>query len=438
MSKANSLFSRAYLTSLATPTEARLRSFSPGKLLIWRAISGIFARKRAPILVFGESLWGISIAAQRDATKSARICLSVELCPSVKSIALANLALSTLLWLALSPFANAQAPRLIVLNKQANTAAIIDPASLKVVATVPTGEGPHEAVVTSDGKLAIVANYGAQTPGNSLSIIDIDTARELRRIDLGALRRPHGMQLVSDASGDKVYFTSETSRTVARFDVKTEKVDWIMGTGGTSTHMVAVSPNGKQLYTTNIGSNDVTFIRLDAPPSRANIVQISVGAQPEAIDISPDGREIWVGQNADGGVSVIDAETNKVKDTFKVGALPIRLKFSPDGKYVLLSDPRGGNTSSSDANNLTAIQALGPNSGEVIVVETATRKVVKRIPVRGVPLGIQFAPDGKRAYVSRTLVRQVDVIDMQTLTVLGSVETGDGPDGLAWRASGAK
>jgi YVTN family beta-propeller protein len=327
-------------------------------------------------------------------------------------------------------------PRLVVLNKQANTAVIVDPVGLKVIATVPTGEGPHEAAITSDGKTAIVANYGAQTPGNSLSLIDIATGKETKRIDLGALRRPHGIQLVKTTQGDKVFFTSELSRTVARFDVASEKIDWIMGTGGTSTHMLVVSSDGRHLFTTNIGSNDVTAIRLDGPPSRANIAQIAVGAQPEAIDVSPDGKELWVGHNADGGISVIDTATNKVKETFKVGALPIRLKFSPDGKTVLVSDPRGTGTertASSTENNLTAIQAIGPMTGDVAVVDVATRKVMKRINARGVPLGIQFSADGKHAYVSRTLVRRVDLIDMARLDVVGSVETGDGPDGLAWR-----
>ncbi len=320
-------------------------------------------------------------------------------------------------------------PRLIVLNKQANTAAIVDPVSLKLLATVATGEGPHEAVVSADGRLAIVANYGAQTPGNTLSIIDIDGAKALRRIDLGALRRPHGMQLV----GGKVYFTSEVARAVARFDVATESVDWIMGTGASSTHMLVVSADGKRLYTSNIASDDVTVIRLDGPPNRANITQIAVGAQPEAIDVSPDGSELWVGQNADGGISIIDTATNKVKESFKVGALPIRLKFSPNGKLVLVSDPRGGGTST-DANNLTALQAMSPNAGEVLVVDVATRKTIKRIAMPGVPLGIQFAADGKRAYISRTLAKRVDVIDMDKLEVVGSVETGNGPDGLAWRS----
>jgi YVTN family beta-propeller protein len=180
----------------------------------------------------------------------------------------------------------------------------------------------------------------------------------------------------------------------------------------------------------------VTAIRLDGPPNNANLVQIAVGTQPEAIDISPDGREVWVGQNGDGGISIIDTETNKVKESFKVGLLPIRLKFSPAGKQVLVSDPRGGGTAGEA--NLSALQALSPTSGEVIVVDVASRKIIKRLPVPGVPLGFQFAPDGKRAFVSRTLARRVDVIDMQKLEVVGSIDTGDGPDGLAWRAGPTK
>jgi YVTN family beta-propeller protein len=302
--------------------------------------------------------------------------------------------------------------RLIVLNKQENTMSVVDPATMKVIGSIATGEGPHEAVVSADGKFAIVANYGAQRPGNSLSVIDIDAIKEIRRHDLGALKRPHGMQLVNG----RVYFTSELARAVARYDIVSDRVDWIMGTGASATHMLAVTPDARRLYTTNIASNNVTAIRLDGPPSPANITQIAVGAQPEALDISPDGRELWVGHNGDGSIAIIDIDTNTVKHTMQVGLLPIRLKFSPDGKRVLVSDPKGG------------------ASGEVIVLDAQKRMVEKRIALAGVPLGIQFAADGKRAFVSRAQARRVDVVDMQTLAVSGSVETGDAPDGLAWRA----
>ncbi|QJR11967.1 Hydrazine synthase subunit beta [Usitatibacter rugosus] len=302
--------------------------------------------------------------------------------------------------------ATAHADTLVVLNKAESTLVTVDPATMKVLGRVATGRGPHEAVASADGKLAYVANYGDQSPNNSLSIIDLATLKEVKRVDLGALVRPHGLA----EHGGKIYFTSETSRTVARYDPATDKVDWIAGTGQSTTHMLALSPDGKKIYTANIQSDSVTVLTI-GPPTPAAIVQVAVGKSPEAIDASPDGREVWVGQNGDGRISIIDTATNTVKDSFKVGELPIRLKFTPDGKRVLVADPKN------DA---------------LVVVDVATRREVKRIAIDGVPLGIQMAPDGKRAYVSRAQAGKVDAIDLEKLEVVGSVETGKGPDGLAY------
>src|SRR5688572_23665635 len=60
-----------------------------------------------------------------------------------------------------------RAAALLVLNKEEATLAIVDPASGAVAARVPTGDGPHEVAVSSDGALAFVTNYGAQAPGNT-------------------------------------------------------------------------------------------------------------------------------------------------------------------------------------------------------------------------------------------------------------------------------
>ena len=296
--------------------------------------------------------------------------------------------------------------RLLVLNKADHTMVAIDPATMKVTGTVAVGRGPHEVIPSADGKVAYVANYGDQVPNNSLSIVDLATMKETKRVDLGALMRPHG---IAEAGG-KIYFTSETSRTVARYDPAADKVDWVAGTGQTATHMLVLSPDAKKLYTANIASDSVTVITV-GPPTPTAIVQVQVGKQPEAIDISPDGGEVWVGQNGDGGISIIDTATNAVKETFKVGELPIRLKFTPDGKRVIVTDPKGG---------------------AVVIVDAATRKHLKRIPMDGVPLGIQLAPDGKRAYIARAQAGKVDALDLEKLEVTASVETGKGPDGLAY------
>ncbi|HWT03159.1 MAG TPA: cytochrome D1 domain-containing protein [Pyrinomonadaceae bacterium] len=297
---------------------------------------------------------------------------------------------------------------LLVLNKVENTLAIIDPTTLQVLGRVPVGVGPHEVITSADGRLAYVANYGTQQVlGNSISIIDLAARKELKRVELGPLFRPHGIVEV----GGKIYFTAEVNRAVARYDPASDRVDWVMGTGQTATHMLAVTPDGKRAYTANIASDTVTAIELNQPPGPKQIAHIAVGKNPEAIDVSPDGRELWVGQNGDGSISIIDTATNKVKETVKVGEVPIRVKFTPDGRRVLVSDAK---------------------ANQLIVLDAATRKEVKRMAADGVPVGILITPDGRRAFVAAMQANKVLVVDLEKLEVTGSIAPGDGPDGMAW------
>lgn len=193
---------------------------------------------------------------------------------------------------ALPTMSQSTKPVLVALNKAEASLSIIDPVTMKATGKVATGDGPHEVVLSADGKTAFVANYGgAQGPGNSLSVIDVTTAKELRRVDLTPLIRPHGLQMI----GGKLYFTAETSRAIARYDPATNKVDWFMGSGQNGTHMIAGTPDQKKFYTANIGSDSVTAFEFqNVPPAagQSKITHIPVGKQPEAIDLSPDGKEV--------------------------------------------------------------------------------------------------------------------------------------------------
>jgi YVTN family beta-propeller protein len=296
---------------------------------------------------------------------------------------------------------------LLVLNKMDATLAIINPATNQVIAKVPTGEGPHEVATSADGKLAFVANYGHQQPGNTISVIDIAARKELKRIDLGALLRPHGLM----EKDGKIFFTSELSRTVGCYDIAKEKVVWINGTGQSIGHMLAVTPDAKKVYVSNIFSNTVTCINFATAPTPENIKHIPVGPKPEAIDISPDGKELWVGHNDDGAISVIDIATNSVKQTIPVGQVPIRIKFLPAGDRVLVSDHK---------------------AGELVLMDAVKKQVIKRIKADGTPVGIQITPDGKWAYVARMQANVVSVFDMEKLVFVADITTGQGPDGMAW------
>ncbi len=362
-----------------------------------------------------------------------------------------------------------ETPALLVLHKGENAMAIVDPSSGEVLGRVATGQDPHELVVSDDGKLAIASNYAGPGPrgGNSLSVIDIAARKEIHRLDVSPLSRPHGLWF---ADG-KAYFTAEGSMAIARYDPKTNKVDWLLGLGQDRTHMIVASKDVKTLFTSNVSSNTISIIEQgrgpggpggppggpggpppggfggppgegpppggpDGPPGGGpppggfggprggggpggpgvgpNWMQtvIPVGRGPEGFDVSPDGKELWTAHSGDGGISVIDVASKKVVATIDAGARGAnRLKFTPDGKLALVS-------------------AMG--GGGLVVLDAASRSVTKRIPLGGGPSGILIPPDGDRAYVALTGNNAVVVIDLKTFKEVGRLKTGPGPDGMAW------
>ena len=297
---------------------------------------------------------------------------------------------------------------LLVLIKPQSKMVIVDTAAKKVVGEVPTGTGPHEVTVSADGKLAFVSNYGDRTPGQSLSVIDLSARKELRRVDLGALRRPHG---IVQAAG-KVYFTAEVNKVVVRYDPAGDRLDWLMGTGQDTSHMIVINHDQSKIFTANIQSDSLTVLEPRGQTGAWHATAIPVGKGPEAIDLSPDEKEIWTAHSQDGGISIVDTAAEKVVAT--IPALTKhsnRLKFTPDGNLVLVSDPE---------------------SNQVLVIEAKTRKLRQRISTPAQPLGIQMTPDGKRAYVACSGAGQVAVIDLGTLALEGTIDVGPGPDGMAW------
>jgi DNA-binding beta-propeller fold protein YncE len=288
---------------------------------------------------------------------------------------------------------------------------------LKVIARVLVGPDPHEVIASSDGKTAYVTNTGG---GRSyeINVIDLVGQKALPNIDTRPLIGPHGITFV----GGKVWFSAEGSKAVGRFDPMTNKLDWSMGTGQERTHMVYVTNDEKHIYTTNVNAGTVSLLAdtlLPPPPfpgaqSRKDwvqtVVQVSKGA--EGFDVTPDGKQLWTAASDDGTISVIDLTTKKkifVIDAKAMGAN--RLKFTPDGKLALVSMLR---------------------TGDLFVFDVASRKEIKRINIGKGGAGIEIDPNGSRAFVGCTPNNYVAVIDLKKLELMGQIDVGAGPDGLAW------
>ena len=322
--------------------------------------------------------------------------------------------LAALLPIAAGAHAQVASPSLLVLEKGARSLAIVDPGRREVVARVDAGDDPHEVVASEDGRFAYVSNYGAfSTPGHTLSVVDLVAQKALPGVDLGALRAPHGLALV----GGKVYFTAEGSKMIGRYDPATGRIDWALGIGQDRTHMLVVARDEGRIFTSNVNADTISILeRAKAGDvSGWTMTHVAVGKGPEGFDVSPDGKELWAANSHDGTVSVVGVGEKNVLQTFAVNTkFANRLKFTPDGKRVLISD-------------------LG--TGDLLVLDAASRRELKRINLGHGAAGILLAPGAARAYVAVSPDDQVAVVDLQTLSVTGRIATGKGPDGMAWAAA---
>jgi YVTN family beta-propeller protein len=358
------------------------------------------------------------------------------------TVLLGALAIVSQLTLAQTP-----SPALVITSKGKGSSdcvlQIIDPAAAKIVARVHLGGSPHDVAVSSDGRFAFTSNLtaGAQwvnyptagpptqtshlpnpLPDDSISIIDLVAQKELRRIAVGPGSEPHG---IAYAAG-KVYFTVEGYKLVARLDPATNRIDWMGGVGENRVHELVITKDATKIFTSDLGSDTVaaiapwdpsTDVQTDSegghPPPPWKGTLIHVGRWPEGIGMSPDEKEVWTLNRADGSVSIIDVDSKKVIQTVDLRTKdPMRIAFTPDGNRVLIADGK---------------------SGELLILDRRTRTEINRIKDVGKDAhGIVVAPDGAHAYVAAVGDNIVAIVDMKTLEVTARIPVGDQSEGMAW------
>jgi YVTN family beta-propeller protein len=309
---------------------------------------------------------------------------------------------------------------LIVSNMNDNTATLIDAATGRVLATLPTGEGPHEVAASNDGKWALVSNYGVRgKPGNSITVIDIATLAVARTIELHEDQRPHGMKFLP---GDSlVAITSETSKSIILVDMRSGTLIRRLPTNGRATHMLGVSAKGDRIVAGNIADNTISVV---SPTSADDPKVIPVARQPEGIAMTPDGNFAWVGSNRDSIVLVVDTRTGVSTDTLRGFGLPYRLAVSPDGRLAVITDPMKATIRVFDTDTRHERFAIDvPHDSLVATAE---------VPGSPSPEGVVISRDSKWAFVTLQGRNRVATIDLERGKIIGYAPTGTWSDGIAY------
>ncbi len=258
--------------------------------------------------------------------------------------------------------------RVFVSNEDSGDVSVIDAARDVVVATIPVGRRPRGLRVSPDGKLLYVAVSGAPKGGPPAK-----RGEDVAAIPAKAVERKTAAPKATPADHD---------------DTRAE-------------------------YAEN--ADGVAVVDLD----RGTVLRtLRAGRDPEAFDLSPDGRTLYVSNEDSATLTVLDATNGAVNATVRVGEEPEGVTVSRDGRFVYVACE---------------------GTSEVVVVEARTNTVVTRVPTASRPRAIAFHVDGTRALVTAETGGAVDVLDAQSHAAVGRVRMESStarPMGIALSSDG--
>jgi YVTN family beta-propeller protein len=203
---------------------------------------------------------------------------------------------------------NKQTGLLYITTEIENTVTVIDPKTLKIVGTIPTGQPEsHMLAVTQDGKRGYTANVSTGT----VSVLDLEGKKLAATIPVAGKT-----QRISLSVDDRWVFTSDqTKAQLVVIDAKTNAVasridlpDFGYGT--------APTPDGKFLLVC-CGLSDVAVVDL---AEKKVVKTLQLPRAPQEILVRPDGEVAYVSCDASGKIGVIDLKEMKVSTLIDVGA----------------------------------------------------------------------------------------------------------------------
>jgi len=272
-----------------------------------------------------------------------------------------------------------------------------------------TASGDRVYVVNSDQTITVI-----DAITNNLADADPSTPGVVDPIVLNRPALPTPFNIVASDDGTRLYVanvdgTISVINTTTNTEVDTQPpttadpndpeadIDPLTVTAGSFPYAMAVS--GKRLYVTDPFNNSVTVINIDETDIDDPIVvepdsnyfgqqigiSIPVGGLPTSIAAAtPPGATsdaIYVSNQQDSTISVIDTSTNLVVATIQLTSVPGNVVFSPDGSLAYVS-----------------------GQDQMTVIDTANRKVVLTTATDTTPDGfpdyVGLSADGSRVYAA--------------------------------------
>ncbi len=209
------------------------------------------------------------------------------------------------------------------------------------------------------------------------------------------------------------FVANEADGTISKVDLLRRRQVAVYKVGRLASHGVAATPDGSRVYGGNLDDGLLTVI--DGRTGRL-VKSIPLGARAHGLDLSPDGR--WLFVSSGNLVAGKPFDQIVVVDT-RAGRVVKRLAYGGKSPAHVDVDKRG--------RLLFAADIL---SNDVAILSIPEGRLVARVPVDKMPNEVAVSPDGKRAYSANVAADDVSVIDVARRKVVATVPAGKGTHGI--------
>jgi YVTN family beta-propeller protein len=197
---------------------------------------------------------------------------------------------------------------------------------------------------------------------------------------------------------------------ISFINTDTDTVTNVIQTGGaTFPSGLAISPDGSYALVTSYIDDNPALLVVDIASQTITSRFPLDRRYPQSVFLSPDATVAWVTYPFDAAVEVIDVMTGTVNHAIAAEE-PIEVVFNPTGTRAYISDA---------------------TAGAVLVVDTASYKVINSIPTGQGASGLQLSLEGGLLSVDNYYDNSISLIDTGSLSVLTTVPVGDSPHGIA-------
>ena len=320
-----------------------------------------------------------------------------------------------------------------VSNGKANTVSVLDLVYMRPDRTLQVGTEPSGMAVNPVRNEVYVVNAGTPSSSGTMSIID--TTNNRIAFTIGLHRQPYFISV--DAAGRRAYVANSGSNTVSVIDLDSRR-EIATAPTGESPGMALIAPDMRSLVVTNRASNSVSIFFVDPDPgpnsSTANGNPLHLRSTftgclgPTDAVILPDSSKTFVACSSGHRVMAInlaaDPNTWAAKQNpslmsdhelalLDVGDTPVDLAMKPDGGELFVSN-------------------FGSDS--ISEISTYTNEVGTTYPIGNKPVHGLVSADNAALWVANFGSDSLSLYSIDDGKLISTLRTGSAPDFLAFSA----